>query len=188
MCVYRCQRHGVEEQRLYEMTRLKEQFGELLKAAGLLQVETITQARNRVARSNPDRSWKRKQLKKLQKERDLSKKTRVLDLDGGLAAERPGGEGGEGDAQAEGEVDLKALDFELSHDLSVMSDVCARDLTMRQVNLVKVALAASFHPNVALADAGNVNRRIDEAGTLNLLLNLNLRLNLPALLVQKYKL
>lgn len=116
-----------------------------------------------MARSNPDRSWKRKQLKKLQKERVLSKKTRVLDLDGGVgAAERPEGEGEE-DAQAQGEVDLKALDFELSHDLNTMSDVCSRDLTLRQVNLAKLALAASFHPNVAVADAGNVNRRIDEA-------------------------
>ncbi|KAJ1491685.1 hypothetical protein T484DRAFT_1773741 [Baffinella frigidus] len=64
-----CQKHGVEEQRLYEMTRLKDQFAELLKSAGLLQGDTLTQARNRVARSNPDRTWKRKQLKKLQRER-----------------------------------------------------------------------------------------------------------------------
>ena len=157
------QRNGIEEQRLYEMTRLKDQFAELLKSAGLLQVETLTQARNRVARSNPDRSWKRKQLKKLQKERELSKKTRVLDLDGGIGAtERADGD--EGDAtQTEGEVDLKALDFELSHDLGVMSDVCSRDLTLRQVNLAKLAIASSLHPNVALADPGNVNRRIDEA-------------------------
>ena len=33
-----CQRNGVEEQRLYEMARLKDQFADLLKAAGLLQV------------------------------------------------------------------------------------------------------------------------------------------------------
>jgi len=158
-------RHGVEEQRLYEMTRLKEQFADLLKSAGLLQVETLTQARNRVARSNPDRSWKRKQLKKLQKERDLSKKTRVLDLDGGGAGAEPPEDTGPDSAAAqdEGEVDLKALDFELSHDLGAMSDVCSRDLTLRQVNLAKLALAASLHPNVALADPGNVNRRIDEA-------------------------
>jgi hypothetical protein len=157
-------RHGVEEQRLYEMTRLKEQFADLLKSAGLLQVETLTQARNRVARSNPDRSWKRKQLKKLQKERDLSKKTRVLGMDGATEAEVPEGAGEDGTpAQDQGEVDLKALDFELSHDLDAMSDVCSRDLTLRQVNLAKLALAASLHPNIALADPGNVNRRIDEA-------------------------
>eukprot|EP00961_Rhodomonas_salina_P004450 60837-Rhodomonas_salina.2 len=49
------QRHGIEEQRLYEMTRLKDQFAELLKTAGLLQADTLIQAKNRVARSNPDR-------------------------------------------------------------------------------------------------------------------------------------
>jgi hypothetical protein len=56
-----CRRHGLEEQRLYEITRLKDQFGNLLKDAGLLREETVAQARNRVARSNPDRSWKRRQ-------------------------------------------------------------------------------------------------------------------------------
>ncbi|KAJ1491684.1 hypothetical protein T484DRAFT_1773740 [Baffinella frigidus] len=32
------------------------------------------------------------------------------------------------------DVDLKALDFELSHDLETMSDVCTRDLSVRQVS------------------------------------------------------
>ncbi len=32
-------------------------------------------------------------------------------------------------------VDLKALDFELSHDLDAMSDVSSRDLSIRQVRI-----------------------------------------------------
>lgn len=40
-----CKRHGLEEQRMYEMTRLKDQFGSLLKQAGLLREETVVQVR-----------------------------------------------------------------------------------------------------------------------------------------------
>ena len=164
-----CRRHGLEEQRLYEITRLKDQFGNLLKDAGLLREETVVQARNRVARSNPDRSWKRQQLRKLQREREQNKKRKVLEMEDADGGEEEAG-GDEDDAQGEGsgvggkgEVDLKGLEFELSYDLQTMSDVSTRDLTVQQVNIIKFCLASSLYPNVAVADAANVNRKIQDA-------------------------
>ncbi len=32
-----------------------------------------------------------------------------------------------------------------------------------QVNLIKLCLCSSLYPNVAIGDAGNVNRRVNEA-------------------------
>lgn len=120
-----------------------------------------------MARSNPDRSWKRKELRKLQREREQNKKRKILDVEDGDADEPPPeGEGdadGPGGAGGKGEVDLKSLEFELSYDLQTMSDVSTRDLTLQQVNVIKFCLASSLYPNVSVADGGNVNRKAQEA-------------------------
>jgi hypothetical protein len=44
-----------------------------------------------------------------------------------------------------------------------MSDVCSRDLSVWQVNLIKLALASALYPNVAVADGGNQNRPAPDA-------------------------
>ena len=82
-------------------------------------------------------------------------------MDGDVAAEAA--EPGDAEGEAAEAVDLKALDFELSHDLETMSDVCSRDLSVRQVNLIKLALASALYPNVAVADGGNQNRPAPDA-------------------------
>mmetsp|Transcript_49067 Transcript_49067/g.115291 ORF Transcript_49067/g.115291 Transcript_49067/m.115291 type:complete len:512 (-) Transcript_49067:32-1567(-) len=157
-----CRRHGIEEQRLYEMSRLKDQFRGLLQDAGLLRRkgEDVGDFRTR----DGDRKYKRRQLKKLNDERERSRKRRVLSMEGqGTTSVQ----GEEGDSEQEDttadQIDLKALDFELTYDLNKLSRACRRDLTQGDVDVIKLILCAGLYPRFAIPDPINPTIQPSEA-------------------------
>lgn len=146
-----CKRYGIEEQRLYELTKLKSQFTELLQDAGLLPrgVEAPRPALTQRMREQ------KAEIKRLIRDKETKKRRRVLST-----ADAPAFV--DGGAEPE-EQDLISQFFELSHDLSAMNRKCRRDLSMVDVSVLKLILSAGMYPNVAVADDANGRRPESDA-------------------------
>lgn len=109
-----CKRRGFEEQRFYEMTKLRQQFKSLLKDAGLIK------EREGVAASSAERAMRHgevKQLRSLKKEYHMAapRKKKFLKLDEDY------GQGEDHDSDAEdggddGDIDIKDVEFRLRND------------------------------------------------------------------------
>lgn len=195
-----CRAHSVEEQRMYEIAKLKGQFKDILLDNGLLASradedddESGSDPRGFGQPSQRDRrrdiARKRRQLRLLQRERESSRKKRVLRFDDELAGQQqpppadadsdaqqppsqgqpqPGdsknakkadGAAAEEERDDETEVDIRELDFMLTHDLDQLSRDSARELSLHDINLLKVILASGLYPNIAVADELNSVRR-----------------------------
>ena len=99
-----CKKRGLEEQRFYEMTKLRKQFKDILKESGLLyQNDDITQM------SGSDRIRRHGEVKLLRKmKREVDRKApnrrKLLKIDG------------ERDEESDDQMDVKDIEFRLSHD------------------------------------------------------------------------
>ncbi|KAH3745620.1 ATP-dependent RNA helicase [Pelomyxa schiedti] len=148
-----CRKRGIEEQRLYELTKLAEQFKELLQDAGLLDSSYTERTVLPTKRTNPHR----KELRRLQVERDRARKRRVLSLkDDDFAADNEEKDEGSGE-----EIDIKDVDFMLSHDLE---NAHPKDHTLEreEITLLKAILCSGLYPNVALPDEHNAFHKESE--------------------------
>lgn len=147
-----CKRYGIEEQRLYELTKLKSQFTELLQDAGLLPrgVEAPRPALTQRMREQ------KAEIKRLIRDKETKKRRRVLSTADAPALV-------DGGADAPEEQDLISQFFELSNDLSAMSRKCRRDLSLIDVSVLKLILSAGMYPNVAVADEANGRRPESDA-------------------------
>nr|CAD7611072.1 unnamed protein product [Timema genevievae] len=106
-----CRRRGLEEQRFYEMIKLRRQFKDLLQDAGLLKDTSIPPEQL----SSAERALRHGELRLLRslkrEHREAApKKRRTLKLDVWELAVEGGNE--------EGEIDIKDVEFRLSNDSS----------------------------------------------------------------------
>lgn len=104
-----CKRRGLEEQRFYEITKLRKQFEELLRDCDLLSIEDEEKlsASERIIRKGELR-----QLKQMQRAHkyDAPKRKKLKKMDVWSI---------ENDDEVDnGEVDIRDVDFRLSHDPS----------------------------------------------------------------------
>ncbi|XP_077992529.1 putative ATP-dependent RNA helicase DHX34 [Glandiceps talaboti] len=147
-----CKRRGLEEQRFYEMSKLRQQFKDLLKDHGLLTLAGEDRQYSSVERHYRNRE--KEKLKKLKREqRQANRKRKVLKL------EQEDFE--VSDASDNEGVDIADIDFKLTHDiddLQEMSDV-SRGFTLREINLLKVILCSGLYPQLAIADDCNSYRK-----------------------------
>lgn len=101
-----CRRRGLEEQRFYEITKLRKQFEELLKDSELLSMENDGEmsASERIIRKGELR-----QLKQMQRAHkyDAPKKRRLKKMDQYTI---------ENEDEDDGKVDIRDVDFRLSND------------------------------------------------------------------------
>ena len=149
-----CKRRGLEEQRFYEMSKLKRQFESLLRDHHLLDPEQRDKDEEERDRENE----KRRELKKLKREhRKEKRKTKMLKLD---EDEESGGE----KEEQETETDIRDLEFKLTHDLDKLEagSTARRSFTLRDINLLKIILCSGLYPNLALPDENNTNKRDSE--------------------------
>ena len=148
-----CKRHGLQENRLYEMAKLQQQFQDMLQAEG----------RGR-RRAHGDAA-RRQQLRVLQQEAERQRGRRVLRLDAeGGVEDEDGGEEADGDGDEFGGslmLDVRRLDFELGYRLDAPAQI-GRELSARDCNLMKLAIAASFYPNWAIADENNYGKKASD--------------------------
>ena len=164
-----CKRRGFEEQRFYEMTKLRQQFKSLLQDAKLLPDSAggfEGRDASAAAMSSAERSARYgelKQLRTLRREHRLAapRKKKVLKLESGSGfdaadvelSDEDGGTAGGGD----GAVDIRDVEFRLRHDSRQVRDLLdgstaygAEDLTM-----LKLILCSGLYPQLAVADDFN---------------------------------
>lgn len=103
-----CRRRGIEEQRFYEITKLRKQFEELLKDSELLSIENDGEmsAAERVIRKGELR-----QLKQMQRAHkyDAPRKRKLKKMDQYSIVNED---------EEDGTVDIRDVDFRLSNDAS----------------------------------------------------------------------
>ncbi|XP_068709593.1 probable ATP-dependent RNA helicase DHX34 [Montipora foliosa] len=147
-----CKRRALEEQRFYEMSKLKRQFEQLLQDHRLLDPER----RDTDGNFENDREDDiRRQLRKLKRDhRKSSRKTKMLKLDEDEHA------GSENDDC----TDIRDLEFKLTHDLDKLQagSMARRSFTLREINLLKIILCSGLYPNFAIPDEGNTCKRDSE--------------------------
>ncbi|KAL4227796.1 negative regulation of nuclear-transcribed mRNA catabolic process [Mactra antiquata] len=156
-----CKRRGLEEQRFYEMTKLKKQFKDLLRDHGLLdKVEDQPQYLSSAERRQ--KHGERKRLGELKREkRKESKRRKVLKLDD---EDYQISDGEDDDNNDEGSNDIKDLEFRLSHDLKQLQETSnqSRHFTLHDVNLLKIILSSGLYPQVSIADDCNTFKSTSE--------------------------
>jgi hypothetical protein len=148
-----CKRGGVEEQRLYEIAKLRAQYEELMRDAGIVKKLSGSKRGLRGGELYAARS----KLRDMQHERDRLRGTRVLSAS---AKEEEGEEGEEREEREAGTGDsIDDLDMRVHLDLSKVHKEASCPLTQADMQLLKVIIASAFTPRVALPDAKNSQRR-----------------------------
>lgn len=150
-----CKRRGLEEQRFYEISKLKRQFEELLKDHGLLKHRDESRKRS-------DDRTQRQHLLKLKREHK-SQSTRKRKL---LKLQTYGTENNDGSSSEaeEAGIDIHDIDFKLRHNLSKLEATSKenRRFTYRDINLLKLVVSSGLYPQVVVADELNISRKQTE--------------------------
>ncbi|XP_022092525.1 probable ATP-dependent RNA helicase DHX34 [Acanthaster planci] len=150
-----CKRRGLEEQRFYEMSKLKRQFEDLLRDHNLVERLSDPSERKFSSAERYQRNLEKKKLRELKrKEHSGPKKRKLLRLGQENFDES-------GDDEDEPGSDLKSLEFKLTHDLNRLQTAASlnRSFTLRELNLLKVILCSGLYPQLAIADDCNTYRR-----------------------------
>jgi len=140
-----CKRRGLEEQRFYEIIKLRKQFEQLLEESGLLDKRGdggMTSA-ERMARHGELRQLK--DLKKTMNKQERKKKTLRV------------GETEEFDDQDDNEVDMKDVDFRMRNDSSRVRQLLesSKAVSYKDLNMLKLILTSGLYPQIAIADEFN---------------------------------
>ncbi|RUS16526.1 P-loop containing nucleoside triphosphate hydrolase protein, partial [Endogone sp. FLAS-F59071] len=149
-----CKRHGVEEQRLYEMAKLKKQFEDVLND---FRPGVVTASKQRGGSQRKDDDRKRKEQKDLlRRERHLqqssTKKRKVLKFDEIEDAEVPA-------SSSTSAVDIRDLEFSLANDVDELRSRSAQAMSSsRDVALVKLIVCSGLYPQLAIGDEHNYYR------------------------------
>lgn len=143
-----CRRLGLEEQRFYEMTKLRGQFKRLLQDVGLMESEAeVTDSVARVQRHG-----EMKQLRDLRRQLQRApRKKRVLH-----AGSRFGDEEEEDD-----QIDIKDVEFRLQQDPALVQEFLrrSRSFGFHDLSLMKLILCSGVYPQIAISDDHNSYKR-----------------------------
>eukprot|EP00092_Neocalanus_flemingeri_P025076 GFUD01027192.1.p1 GENE.GFUD01027192.1~~GFUD01027192.1.p1 ORF type:complete len:1156 (+),score=356.79 GFUD01027192.1:283-3750(+) len=140
-----CKRRGLEEQRFYEIIKLRKQFEQLLEEAGLLDKrgEVGMTSAERMARHGELRQLK--DMKRNMSKQERKKKTlRVGDTE-------------ELDDQDDNEVDMKDVDFRMRNDSSRVRQLLdsSKAVSYKDLTMLKLILTSGLYPQLAIADEFN---------------------------------
>lgn len=145
-----CRRHGLEEQRFYEMTKLYNQFKQLLQDADVISL--LSQKRLLSSTERAQRHGEIKHLHKLRREQfHAQKKRKVLKLESDAA------EGIHNDKDDDDGMDLKSIEFQLKHDRHEIQGLLRgiRNIRSEDIILLKILLCSGLYPSLALVDEFN---------------------------------
>ena len=153
-----CRRRGIEEQRLYEINKLKNQFHDILADAKFVdnkegeKDEKKESSRDEKAREMKDR----KRLKDMKKNYDKARKKRkVLSIQDNAFDMKSSDE----DEDSALGASIRDLEFQLKNDIN--SEITPL-LTLKDVNMLKVIMSHGLYPNFAIADASNGFKKASE--------------------------
>ncbi|KAK2718300.1 probable ATP-dependent RNA helicase DHX34 [Artemia franciscana] len=142
-----CKRRGLEEQRFYEMTKLIDQFRQLLKDSGLVEApkEELSGSERQI------RLGEVKQLKGIKREyhQTAPKKRKILELNSG--------EDPDEEEEAESQIDIRDVEFRLRNDTEKVKALLfgASTTNFKELLVLKLILCSSLFPQVAIGDEHN---------------------------------
>ena len=144
-----CQRRGLEQQRLFEMSKLRQQFRELLQDHNLMtgrgHSDTATERRERLIQQRQLQRWRRQK-------HGESRQRKMLKMEDNYdTVERMSDDVGE---QEDLESNIQNMELHLSRDLTHVDDQSG-DLSRHQLDLLKLILCCGLYPQVAIADEHN---------------------------------
>ncbi|RUP46209.1 helicase associated domain-containing protein [Jimgerdemannia flammicorona] len=155
-----CKRHGVEEQRVYEIAKLKKQFEDILNE---FRPGVVTGSNQRGGFKRKDDGRKRKEQKDiLRRERHLQqssmKKRKILKF------EEIEDIGGSNDSKASSDsVDVRDLEFLLANDVDELRSRSSRAICSdRDITLIKMIVCSGLYPQLAIGDEHNPHRNANE--------------------------
>ena len=183
-----CKRRGLEEQRFYEISKLKKQFLELLQENHLLKKKSDDSDNSDSESSSGDdedgdkkrREEKskrsshseniRKRYEKLMRENE---RKRLLDMKKEIKSKpkRPkmlnleefevDTSNLDNEDKEADYPDIRDIDFQLMHNLSELQNksLSCKKFTLREVNLLKIILTCGLYPQVAISDEFNNYKR-----------------------------
>lgn len=153
-----CHRLGIEEQRFYEVCKLRAQFQRILETCRMAppSAAAAAGAGGAGALSSSERARRHGELRQLKalKRRQRNEQPRQRKL---LKQQSAGG-GDDGDgAEADASEDMRDVDFRLRHDARQLAllERSARLERHRDVVLLKLLLVSGFYPQLAIADEFN---------------------------------
>ncbi|XP_055541784.1 probable ATP-dependent RNA helicase DHX34 [Wyeomyia smithii] len=143
-----CRRRGLEEQRFYEITKLRNQFQELLQDCGLM--ESSAGSENMTSAERAIRHGELRQLKELRKAHKMEAPRRRQ-----LLKSDPWGLGD--DEEDDGKIDIRDVEFRMNLDSSKLQNLVsgATACSYRDLMTLKLILVSGLYPQVAIADDYN---------------------------------
>ena len=149
-----CRKRGLEEQRFYEMTKLRRQFSQLLSDSGLSDIGGNNRKSALTSAERSKRHGELKQLRDLKKELNQKEKkqTKVLKVDYFSQGNDAGS-----DDETNSNMDLKDVDFKISYDHKTLQKLYNNSdvHSFKDLILLKIILSCGLYPNVAIADEHN---------------------------------
>ena len=135
-----CKRRAIEEERLYEISKLKRQFERLLIDHRLIEKRGESD-RNK---TKEEYAGEKRKLIDLKREyRQQTRKRKVLKL------ENTEGKQSDGDDDDDEKIDIQAVQFELTHDLDkLQKSIANRTFSFRDVNILKIIICSGLYPQV----------------------------------------
>ncbi|ORZ09543.1 P-loop containing nucleoside triphosphate hydrolase protein [Absidia repens] len=154
-----CRRHGIEEQRLYEITKIRGQFERILQD---FQPEAADRMDGKnsndddyddQADSKHSRRRQRDILKRERFDQKSQKKRRILSMN----------QDRNSDGDDDGQIDLRALEFSMGNNLKRLQRRATLDMADHDtVQLLKLIICSALYPQFAIGDPHNPYRKIDE--------------------------
>ena len=133
-----CKRRGIEEERLYEISKLKRQFERLLSDYKLVERKSSEKKSDEDLRKF---AGEKRRLVDLKREyHQQTRKRKVLKLN-----EKKEEDSDEDDDK----IDIQAVQFELTHNLSKLQrSITNRDFSYLEVNILKIIICSGLYPQV----------------------------------------
>ena len=133
-----CKKRGLEEQRFYEMTKLREQFKELLKQSDLLK-DKSEDFRNMTSAERAQRHGELKQLRSIKKEyhkNESSKRRKFLSMRDIEIKDDP--------EEEDATIDIKDIEFRMKNDDRKMKDLLesSKAYSYKDMTILKLILSS----------------------------------------------
>ncbi|XP_011500443.1 PREDICTED: probable ATP-dependent RNA helicase DHX34 [Ceratosolen solmsi marchali] len=151
-----CKRRGLEEQRFYEMTKLRTQFKDLLEDCNLLHSSEINSemtSSERIMRYGEMKLLR--SLKRSYKQTDSKKRKQLKLDDDNIRIE---------DDKEDEEIDIKDVEFRMKNDFSQVSNLVTASTacSYKDLMMLKLILCSGLYPQFAISDEFNYCKTVSE--------------------------
>ncbi|KAI9309287.1 P-loop containing nucleoside triphosphate hydrolase protein [Cunninghamella echinulata] len=147
-----CKRYGIEEQRLYEIAKLRGQFEKIVNYYKFT-TRINEKDENDNAMDNQTRYQKRDLLRRQKYDQHVNKKRRMLSMD-----QEYNGENDDDDR-----IDIRDIEFSMKNNLKRLQQKAIESTSNeKNIQLLKLIICSALYPQIAIGDEHNPYRKSDE--------------------------